>query len=312
MLGDGRPWHADHGFGDLCVACHAGDPAAASKEAAHAAMVSPLDDPARACAGCHADAEARALRYREAAAAKPVGSAMVASQGPAAPGPSSGGPAGAVAADGRLSADRVFGVLAAGLALLLVGCVARDRHAMARLRPMEWLRATTWSPYVAGAGLGIVVANSEALYGRPIAASGAFDKLAAYLGRALFPSSPYYAYVMHPGITWQVWLMLGVLLGSFASAKLAGVARRRWLPDRDWEERFGARRAVRLLVAFLGAMLVQIGAGIAGGCTSGLAISGGAVLAPAAFVFMAGMFAGGIPTAWAWAHFGRRRPVEKR
>jgi hypothetical protein len=48
------------------------------------------------------------------------------------------------------------------------------------------------------------------------------------------------------------------------------------------------------------AVLVQIGAGIAGGCTSGLAISGGAVLSPAAFVFMAGMFAGGIPAAWLW------------
>ena len=52
--------------------------------------------------------------------------------------------------------------------------------------------------------------------------------------------------------------------------------------------------------AFIGAVLVQFGAGIAGGCTSGLAISGGAVLAPGAFIFMAGMFLGGIPTALLW------------
>jgi uncharacterized membrane protein YedE/YeeE len=100
--------------------------------------------------------------------------------------------------------------------------------------------------------------------------------------------------------------MAGVLLGSFASAKLAGVARRRWLPDTEWTERFGGRRRTRLVLAFLGATLVQIGAGIAGGCTSGLAISGGAVLSPAAFLFMAGMFAGGIPVAWLWSALGKR------
>jgi hypothetical protein len=78
------------------------------------------------------------------------------------------------------------------------------------------------------------------------------------------------------------------------------------LPDSQWRERFGASRLRRLAVAFSGACLVQLAAGIAGGCTSGLAISGGAALAPGAFVFMAGMFAGGIPTAWLW-HRGRRR-----
>ena len=66
-----------------------------------------------------------------------------------------------------------------------------------------------------------------------------------------------------------------------------------------------------MLVGFAGAVLVQLGADIAGGCTSGLAISGGAVLAPAAFVFMAGMFAGGIPTAWLWSRLGSRRGREE-
>jgi len=74
----------------------------------------------------------------------------------------------------------------------------------------------------------------------------------------------------------------------------------RWLPDTQCQPRFGTSRGLRLAIAFFGAVLVQVGAGIAGGCTSGLAISGGSVLAPAAFLFMAGMFAGGIPTAWLW------------
>ena len=105
---------------------------------------------------------------------------------------------------------------------------------------------------------------------------------------------------MATGITWQVWLVIGVLAGSFVSSKLSGEARLRWLPDTQWQTRFGPSRKLRLAIAFFGAVLVQIGAGIAGGCTSGLAISGGAVLAPAAFLFMAGMFGGGIPAAWLW------------
>jgi hypothetical protein len=148
--------------------------------------------------------------------------------------------------------------------------------------------------------LGLVVAFSEVVCGRPLAASGAFDKLAAYPGGWLFPSSQYYGHIMAPGITWQVWLVVGVLAGSFASSKLSGEARLRWLPDTQWQPRFGASRKLRLILAFFGAVLVQVGAGIAGGCTSGLAISGGAALAPGAFLFMAGMFAGGIPTAWLW------------
>ncbi len=50
-------------------------------------------------------------------------------------------------------------------------------------------------------------------------------------------------------------------------------------------------------IAFFGGAVLEYAAGIAGGCTSGLAISGGMLLAPAAFLFIAGMFASGILTA---------------
>jgi len=43
--------------------------------------------------------------------------------------------------------------------------------------------------------------------------------------------------------------------------------------------------------------VLEYAAGIAGGCTSGLAISGGMLLVPAAFLFIAGMFGSGILTA---------------
>jgi uncharacterized membrane protein YedE/YeeE len=144
----------------------------------------------------------------------------------------------------------------------------------------------------------VLVAASELFWGKPLAASGAFDRLAAYVGRELFSASPYFRYVVTPAITWQVWLMVGVLAGSFASSRLSRQFRGRWLPDTQWTNRFGAARSRRLLLCFLGAVLVQVGAGIAGGCTSGLAIAGGVALSPAAFLFMGAMFASGVPTAW--------------
>ncbi len=57
-------------------------------------------------------------------------------------------------------------------------------------------------------------ASGRAASNRPISASAAFDKLAAYVGHAWFAARPYYRYVMRPGITWEVWLMVGVLGGA--------------------------------------------------------------------------------------------------
>jgi hypothetical protein len=288
VLQSTQPWHVDHGFGDLCASCHGGDPAAPAQEQAHVGLQQPLADPSTSCAGCHAeDAAARAERY------------LVAAVTPAPSPPTAPPPTTPPTPTGSSTADRVLAALAAVLALALY--FATRNELTAERRPLlAWLRDKTWTPYAAGVLLGLVVAFSEVVCGRPLAASGAFDKLAAYPGGWLFPSSQYYGHIMAPGITWQVWLVVGVLAGSFASSKLSGEARLRWLPDTQWQPRFGASRKLRLILAFFGAVLVQVGAGIAGGCTSGLAISGGAALAPGAFLFMAGMFAGGIPTAWLW------------
>lgn len=287
VLQSAQIWHVDHGFGDLCAACHGGDPEAAVQENAHVGLRNPLEDPGVSCAGCHADNTwAFAQRYQEAAAVD-------------VPPPAVLPPPPEAAQTSGTTADRVLAAAAALLTLLLFVAIRRELPTE-RTSIVAWLRQKSWSPYSAGVLLGLVVAFAEVVCGRPLAASGAFDKLAAYPGQLLFPTSQYYSYVMTPGITWQVWLIVGVLAGAFASSKLSGEARLRWLPDTQWEPRFGSSRRLRLLIAFSGAVLVQIGAGIAGGCTSGLAISGGVALAPAAFLFMAGMFAGGIPTAWLW------------
>lgn len=174
------------------------------------------------------------------------------------------------------------------------------------MSPLKMLSRNSWSPYAAGAGLGLVSAVSLAIYGRPLGASGAYQNLAAYAGRVLFPNDVFFKTVMPPRVEWQSFVLIGVFLGALVSSLASRDFQLRWMPDERWTDRFGRSRALRWALAFAGAFLVEIGAGIAGGCTSGLAISGGVVLAPAAFLFMAGMFAAGIPTAMLIGRRGKR------
>ncbi len=170
---------------------------------------------------------------------------------------------------------------------------------------IAYLRRPEWSPYVAGAGLGFVtiiaLLLSSALLPAPIliGASGAYENLVAPAGLALDPNNLYFKTIMPPGITWSVLILLGIFLGGLASALLSGTFKWRKMPDQQWESVFGKSVIKRWLIVFFAAALLEYAAGIAGGCTSGLAISGGVVLAPASFIFIAGMFASGIVTALA-------------
>ncbi|MBP9088883.1 MAG: hypothetical protein KBG15_22355, partial [Kofleriaceae bacterium] len=140
MLQGTQIWHVDHGFGDLCSACHGGDPGAALQDQAHLGLRMPLADPAVSCAGCHAaDAAQRAERYRAViipAADTPVPPVQAAS-----------------AARGLSLANRLLAGLAALLALALYVVVRREL-ATERIPLLTWLRAKTWSPYTAGGLLG--------------------------------------------------------------------------------------------------------------------------------------------------------------
>jgi hypothetical protein len=168
---------------------------------------------------------------------------------------------------------------------------------------LNYIRKEIWSPYIAGILLGLVgilaVWASNSLLG----ASGAFENLAGMIGKTITPArfdNMYFNYIMPPGITYGVAMLIGLFLGG-----MVGAATSRTLmwgkkdaanSDEQWKRIFGPQTWKRWLVAFVGAIILEYAAGIAGGCTSGLAISGGMLLAPSAFLFIAGMFASGIMT----------------
>lgn len=283
ILSDGKPWHVDHGFGDLCARCHGGRPGAADKEGAHQGRVDPLSNPAGICGACHGTgAAAYADRYARLRVPPPKAPKQESEPG-----------------SGRGSGVRWSNIaLAIAVVLLGAGGVLFIRSNERRRRRYGVpSRALRFSAYGTGAALGGVVAISMAVFGHPLGASGAFLNLAGSLARRIAPGAIYFRDLMPAGMTWQVW----VVLGLFAGALLGAVTRHEFvlcsLPAREWTSAFGPSRAKRWMIAFLSAALIEFAAGIAGGCTSGLAISGGVVMAPGAFLFMGAMFATGIPTA---------------
>jgi uncharacterized protein len=173
---------------------------------------------------------------------------------------------------------------------------------------MDWIKKQfskeTWSPYVAGILLGLVVILAVLLSKTLLGASGAFENLAGMIGKAIAPTAfgnMYFDYIMPPGITWGVFLLIGVffggMLGAASSKTLKWGKKDATNSDPQWKRVFGPQTWKRWVLGFLGAIVLEYGAGIAGGCTSGLLIAGGSLLVPAAFLFMGGMFASGIITA---------------
>ena len=169
---------------------------------------------------------------------------------------------------------------------------------------LNYIRKEEWSPYVAGALLGIVGIAAVWASNNLLGASGAFENLAGMLGKWIAPAAfdnMYFNFIMPPGITIGVVLVIGLFFGGMLGAATSGTLM--WgrkdsaNSNEQWKRIFGPQTWKRWLIAFVGAIILEYAAGIAGGCTSGLAISGGMLLAPSAFIFIAGMFASGILTA---------------
>ncbi|MFN2234267.1 MAG: YeeE/YedE thiosulfate transporter family protein [Anaerolineales bacterium] len=169
---------------------------------------------------------------------------------------------------------------------------------------IDYIRKDEWSPYIAGILLGVVGILAVWLSDSLLGASGAFENLAGLIGKAVAPAifdNLYWNFVMPPGLSWSLVLFIGTIFGGFVGAASSGTLlwgkKNAANSDEQWKRIFGPQTWKRWLVAFIGAVILEYGAGIAGGCTSGLAISGGMLLAPAAFLFIAAMFISGIITA---------------
>lgn len=156
------------------------------------------------------------------------------------------------------------------------------------------------NPYLAGFALGLVLLGTFLLAGRGLGVVGAIRTIVGDAMRRLFPGrialNPFYAdeRIATPFAAryWIVFEVLGLILGAWLSARLAGRIQVRITRG----PRIGD--GARLGYALAGGGVMGFGAALARGCTSGLALSGGALLGVGSWVFMLALFAGGYATAW--------------
>lgn len=154
-------------------------------------------------------------------------------------------------------------------------------------------------PYLAGVGIGVVLLLAYVVVGRGLGASGAFASVVAagtVVVSAEAATAPATAPYLLDGVRspigdWLVLELVGVVLGGFASAWLAG--RIRGASDRG--PSISDRQ--RMYAAVAGGVLMGFGTKLARGCTSGQALSGGALLSVGSWIFIATCFASGYALA---------------
>ena len=164
---------------------------------------------------------------------------------------------------------------------------------------IEWLTMESWSPYIVGAGIGVLIWTAFLLSDRPLGCSTAYAKSAGMVESAISrrktEQMPYYQKVT-PTVDWQWTLIIGLISGAFLSAYLSGTFTVLIVPP-FFAEAFGTGAILRSAVALTGGLLLGLGARWAGGCTSGHGISGTLQLSLASWVAAICFFAGGIIVA---------------
>jgi uncharacterized protein len=160
------------------------------------------------------------------------------------------------------------------------------------------------NPYVAGALLGTLLFLCYFITGGGLGASGGLTHVQVAVLDVFAPAHVdrvgYLAEVgggsRSPLNNSTVFMLLGTVLGGSLSG---------WLNGRfKLEIRKGPHigNGTRLALAFIGGFIMVYGARMARGCTSGQALSGGAVLAAGSWAFMFAVFGG----AYGLAYFLRR------
>lgn len=171
-----------------------------------------------------------------------------------------------------------------------------------------------WSPYLVGAGIGVLSWITFGLMKKALGTSTTFVSVVGLIESAFAPDhvreNPYLSkYIIEtPGIDWQMMLVIGLFLGALVSSVLGKSSRVERVPEL-WVWRFGPAPWFRYLGAFVGGVLVLFGARLAGGCTSGHGISGGLQFAVSSWIFFVCFFIAGLGTAFAMFGTEGRRHV---
>ena len=159
-------------------------------------------------------------------------------------------------------------------------------------------------PYKAGILLGLVLFGAFFITGNGLGASGGINRILVVVEDAIYPAhidrTAYLASMAggetNPLDSWVVFVTIGLVIGGFTSGLINGRL------DITTNRGPNVPVKVRWVMAFIGGAFMGYGARLARGCTSGQALSGGAVLSVGSWAFMFAVFGG----AYALAYFVRK------
>lgn len=124
-----------------------------------------------------------------------------------------------------------------------------------------------WNPYLAGALSGLLSILSVWAAGKYLGASTTFVRTAGMVENLFGPERlaqmPYFVRYA-PKIDWQWMFVAGIFVGALISAWRSGSFKWQAVPGM-WQGRFGAGKAKRAAVAFMGGIIALFGARLAGG-----------------------------------------------
>jgi len=160
------------------------------------------------------------------------------------------------------------------------------------------------SPYIAGVALGLVLLFSFYVSGRGLGASGTIMSTVVAVEKVVSQEhvdnntylAKYGAGDKNPFNNWLVFEVIGVLVGGLLSGAMAG----RLKKETNRGPQISDKQ--RWIFAIIGGSLFGFGARLARGCTSGVALTGGATLALGSWLTMTAIFAG----AYGAAYFVRK------
>lgn len=160
------------------------------------------------------------------------------------------------------------------------------------------------NPYLGGFLLGLVLFGIFFLTGNGLGSSGGMNRLLVAVEDLVAPEhvdrTPYLLDMAggskNPLDSWVAFLTIGIPIGGAISGWYFG----RMKVEINKGPQIS--NAQRLMLAFAGGAIMGYGARLARGCTSGQALSGGAVLSVGSWAFMMCVFAG----AYALAYFLRK------
>lgn len=158
------------------------------------------------------------------------------------------------------------------------------------------------NPYLAGIFLGVTLLVSYLVLGAGLGASSGLARFGAWLEVSLAPgrtlATDYFGrWGENPLHYYLVFMLVGVFFGGLLSA----LAARRFGIKIERGRQFLPK--YRLWLALGGGIIIGFASRLAGGCTSGQALTGSAALLTGSLIFLVCVFAGG----YGMAYFVRRQ-----